>query len=307
MKLISDIINDLVDSDKSISSALLKTKVLATRIKNQELLAWVSSELSGFKTKKSLPDYRTYTGSITGTYINGNMQYNDQPIPTAGLDLELEETLKSFDFYQSISGLENQQKENKSGTLEYTFPAEIIGLIQHNWRKMGNPYLQLVNAKKVISIHAVTEIVSTVRNTLLDFMLKIDEEFGNLTEIEDLIAKKEQIEQIMSQTIIHTTGHGNIINTGHLTGSENTVTVNEANKGELSEYLKNISLDQNSIDQILAVIDDENYDREKNKFGPKVNKWIMEQIVKTTEGTWSINMEEAIDLISKALRKYYGN
>jgi hypothetical protein len=138
-------------------------------------------------------------------------------------------------------------------------------------------------------------------------MLKIDEEFGNLTEIEDLIAKKEQIEKIMSQTIIHTTGHGNIINTGHLTGSDNKVIVNEANKDELSEYLKNISLDQNSIDLILAIIDEDDYDREKNKFGPKVNKWILDQIAKTTDGTWSISMEEAIDLVSKALRKYYGN
>ncbi|NLP59293.1 hypothetical protein, partial [Lutibacter sp. B1] len=36
MKLINDIINELVDTDKSINSPLLKTKVLASRLQNKE-------------------------------------------------------------------------------------------------------------------------------------------------------------------------------------------------------------------------------------------------------------------------------
>ena len=47
MELISQIINDLIDEEKSLNSALLKTKVLASRIQNQNLLDWINNELSG--------------------------------------------------------------------------------------------------------------------------------------------------------------------------------------------------------------------------------------------------------------------
>jgi hypothetical protein len=124
MKLINDIINELIDTDKSISSPLLKTKVLASRLQNEVLLDWVSNELKGYDTTGELPNYRKYNGNITGTYINGQMQYNDQPVPTVGLKNEFEEMLSSMDFYQSISSLETLKGENNSGTLEHTFPAE---------------------------------------------------------------------------------------------------------------------------------------------------------------------------------------
>ena len=66
MKLIHEIINELIDTDKSISSPLLKTKVLASRLQNDVLLNWVSYELKGYHTGGDLPDYRKYSGNITG-------------------------------------------------------------------------------------------------------------------------------------------------------------------------------------------------------------------------------------------------
>lgn len=129
MKLINDIINELIDADKSISSPLLKTKVLASRLQNETLLSWVSNELKGYDDSSQLPEYRKYQANITGTYINGSMQYNDQPVPTLGLKKEFEVVLRSMDFAQSISSLETLKGENKSGTLELTFPAELTGLI----------------------------------------------------------------------------------------------------------------------------------------------------------------------------------
>ena len=85
MKLIQDIINELVDSELSINSPLLKTKVLASRLQNDELLIWVTNELKGYDNDGDLPSYRKFNGNIIGTYINGSMQYTSQPVPTTGL------------------------------------------------------------------------------------------------------------------------------------------------------------------------------------------------------------------------------
>jgi hypothetical protein len=305
MKLINDIINELIDTDKSISSPLLKTKVLASRLQNETLLNWVSNELKGYVGSSELPDYRKYRGSITGTYINGNMQYNDQPVPTAGLKREFEDILKSMDFHQSVSSLEILKGENKSGILEHTFPAEVTGHIQQNWRKMGNPYLQLINCKKSISVNAVVEILAFVRNNLLDFMLKIDSEFGNLTEIEELKTKKKEIATIMNQTIINNTGDGNVVNTGEKAKISATITFNKGNKDELSKHLQAIGLSKEDTTELVEIIDTEEPNFDKKTFGDKVNNWTQKMLAKALDGSWNIGIGAAGSLIAEAIKAYY--
>jgi hypothetical protein len=306
MKLINDIINELIDTEKSLSSPLLKTKVLASRLQNETLLNWVSNELKGYDTTGELPDYRKYNGNITGTYINGNMQYNDQPVPTAGLKMKLEEVLRSMDFYISISALETLKGENRSGSLEHTFPAELIGLIQQNWRKMGNPYLQLINCKKSVSVNAVVEILAFVRNNLLDFMLKIDAEFGNITEIEELKTKKEEIATIMNHTIINNTGDGNILNTGEKAQITATINITKGSKEDLVKHLQDIGLSEEDTSELLEIIDCEEPNFGNNTFGQKVNCWTQKMLGKALDGSWNIGIGAAGNLIAEAIKTYYG-
>lgn len=306
MKLINDIINELIDTEISISSPLLKTKVLASRLQNEVLLNWVSNELKGYNSTSGLPDYRKYSGNITGTYINGNMQYNDQPVPTVGLKRDLEEMLLSMDFYQSISSLENLKGENKSEKLEHTFPAELTGLIQQNWRKMGNPYLQLVNCKKSVSVNAVVEILAFVRNNLLDFMLKIDSEFGNITEIEELKTKKEEITTIMNQTIINNSGDGNILNTGEKANITATININKGNIEELTKHLQEIGLSNADTIELIEIIDTEEPNFDNKTFGQKVNTWTQKMLGKALDGSWNIGIGAAGNLIAEAVKSYYG-
>jgi len=70
MNLIGAIINELMDYDKSISSPLLKTKVLAHRIKNDRLSSWVEGEIGGFSEDVELPDYRKSKGILMGNFMN---------------------------------------------------------------------------------------------------------------------------------------------------------------------------------------------------------------------------------------------
>lgn len=306
MKLINDIINELVDTEKSISSPLLKTKVLASRLKNSELLNWVTNELKGYENDDELPQYRVYQGTVTGTYINGTMQYNDQPVPTIGMNKELEKLLHSIKFNQSISSLENLISDNKSGKLERTFPAELTGLIQDNWRKMGNPYLQLINCKVSVGVGAVTEVLSSVRNSLLDFMLKIDDEFGNITEIEELKTKSKEISTIMSQTIINTSGDGNVVNTGDKAKIEATININKGNKEELEKHLKEIGISEADTAELIEIIDEEEPNKEKKTFGKRVNEWTTKMLGKALDGSWNVGIGAAGSLLAEAIGKYYG-
>jgi hypothetical protein len=305
MKLISNIINELVDSEKSIASPLLKTKVLASRLKNTELLNWVNSELKGYDFEDDLPDYRKCVGQISGTYINGHYQVNDQPLPTAGLNSKLEEAIRSMDFYQSVETLESLKDENKSGVLEATFPAELAALIEQNIRKMGNPFFQILKARKYTSINMVTQILSIVRSQLLDFMLNLDEQFGSITEIDELKAKNEQITKFFYHTIINS-GDGNVVNTGDNSKISAAIKIRKGNINDLKEKLAQHEIEQADIDEIATIVETEEPNRDKRTFGSKANAWIQKMIGKALNGTWQISAGAGGTLLAEAIKAFYG-
>ncbi|MGS2739978.1 AbiTii domain-containing protein [Sinomicrobium sp. M5D2P17] len=307
MKLISQIINELIDSEKSINGALLKTKVLASRIQNNELLNWVNRELNGYSSFKDLPDYRkNITSYLQGNYINGNAKYTNQPIPTIGLDEIFQKKLQSAEFSDSITALENLIENNDSSTLALPLRAEIVGMIETNWRKMGNPYLQLMNVSMIIGKSVIVEVVSKVRNKLLDFMLKIDKEFGSLTEISELKEKKKEISTIMNQTIINTSGDGNVINTGDKNKINIKITIEKGNKNALIEHLQESGISKQDMTELVEIIDTEKPNSKNNTFGKKVNEWIKKMIGKAVDGTWNIGIGTAGNLLAEAIGKYYG-
>ena len=217
MELFSQIINELIDSrDKTLNSALLKTKVLASRIQNEELLNWTDSELTGYKSVEDLPEYRfEIPNLLVGNFINGNMQYTNSQIPVSGLDEEFIKQLCNTSYTNSVVQLENMflVTGNKS-TFYSPIRAELVGMIEDNWIKIGNPFLSLHGVNKIISKSTIDGILSNVRNKLLDFMLKIDEEFGNITEIKELRKNNREIGSIFNNTIINNNGNNNISNTG---------------------------------------------------------------------------------------------
>lgn len=254
MKLISEIISDLINSEKSIYSPLLKTKVLATKIKNSLLLNWVNHELNGYNIDEA-PDYRRYSCQISGTYINGNYQYNDQPIPTIGLPKNFEELFHQIEFLQSINALEALVTDNTS-EISAPISPEFASLLQQNIRKQGNPFFYIINARRRVPISVVTQILSIVRSKLLDFMLKLDEEFGSLTDISEMTLSNDKITNIMNQTII-STGDGNILNTGDNVQINATINLKKGDKESLSKFLQTQNIEKNQVDNLLDIIDTE--------------------------------------------------
>ncbi|CAM1364017.1 AbiTii domain-containing protein [Tenacibaculum xiamenense] len=307
MKLISQIINELIESEKSINGALLKTKVLASRIQNKELLDWVNRELNGYSSTKDLPEYRkNITSYLKGNYVNGNVKYTNQPIPTIGLDEIFQKKLQSTEFQDSITALENLINKNDSSTLASPLRAEIVGMIEENWIEMGNPYLQLMNVSKIISKSAIVEVVSKVRNKLLDFMLKVDEEFGGFTEIKDLKEKQKEISTIMNQTIINTSGDGNVVNTGDKNKVNAKIIIEKGNKDALAKRLQENGVSEQDTAELIKIIDTEEPNSENKTFGKKVNDWTKKMIGKAVDGSWNIGLGAAGSLLAEAIGKYYG-
>lgn len=306
MKSTSEIIKELVVPDKSISSPLLKTKVLANKFDNDDLINWVNKELVGYRVEDNIPDYRVYICNLEGDYINGNMYYKNQTLSTVGLDSKLVEYLSRIEFNQSISSLESMIKECKSEKLIVKLSAEIKNTIANNIRSMGNPYFNLINVHQITTITFVNEIISNVRNKLLDFMLKVENEFGSITKIEDLTNKSKEIQTIMNHTIINNTGDGNVVNTGDESSINVKNSVIKNDKFTLENYLKNVGITDKDCQDLLCVIDTERPNLKSETFGKKVNKWTSNMIGKALDGTWNIGIAVAGGILVEGIKKYYG-
>jgi len=303
-EMISDLISDLVNVDKALSSIFLKTKVFANKIQNKELLDWISKEANGYD--EGIPQYRIYRGAISGSYFTGSLHCKNQPIPTSGLEKIWQEEISLFKFTQSISALESMLLTSKSNVLVNPFPSEILGLIQDSFDKTNQSHIQLLSAKKSISLIAVSEILSIVRNKMLDFILKIDSEFGDTFKLSDLKNKNKEITTIMNQTIIHTSGDGNTVNTGDKSKLNINVNISKSNKDELVNYLKEVGVNEVDSNELIEIIDIDEPNIENKIFGSKVNNWMKKMLSKSVDGTWQVSIGAAGAVLGDAITKYYG-
>lgn len=301
MKLISDIINELMDYGAPISGALIKTKVLASRIGHTELSDWVKDELNGYEEGSAVPDYRHTTGIPTGNYLNGNMQYRKATIPIGHLNDEERYILTNVIVRESVSAVEDLVKKNG---LKISVDSKSATYLAHTIRELGNPYFQIVSIYLDIPASFLPNILSGVRTKLLDFMLAVENQFGTETEIEDLKSKKATITNIMNTTI-NNTGDGVVIASGDNNKVTANINVSKGSKTELENYLSENAIEDSDIQDLLRIIDEEPATA-IDKYSTKVKAWIIMMLNKAANGTWEVGIGAAGALLGDAIARYYG-
>jgi len=311
MKLLSNIINELIDESISLQRPLLKMKVLASRVGNKDLLNWVNKELEGYVGIDSeVPNYRKTMSNVMGSYINGNRQYNNVSIPVIGLSEKMDEYMMIFEVPSGIQTIESGIMSNKSGLIEMRLPSELQKQIETNIKRNGNPYFQLLEVRKEISAAFLTQIVSTVRSKLLDLALELEQTFGLEVDIIALSKNDESVNKtintIMSQTVINTTGHGNIINTGNENEIVNNSVINASDFESLRAFLKDNKVAEEDINELQVIIDNDNQVAEEKKMGSKVGDWTKKMLGKAVDGSWKVSLAIAGKMLADAIQAYYG-
>ncbi|TCD00268.1 hypothetical protein EZ449_20965 [Pedobacter frigidisoli] len=301
MKLISDIIGDLVDQQTSLVSALTKTKVLATRIGNQNLLEWVNFELKGYPNTSSLPEYRKLSGTIIGDFMNRVRHVTNYPIPLPEFGGDVDDTLREMPFLEGASTLELFEK-NENPSLVFRFPDSVKHSLESILRNANGPYFQLLNIGVTLPIHAANQVLSAARDRLLDFILELEKQFGMETDLSELKKNNTKINYIMNNTITNN-GDGNVVNTGENAMVNANITITKGNKDQLARTLRDNGVETEDVAELLTVIDTEQ--PEGSSFGAKVNGWMKKMLAKSIDGTWQISVGAAGNLLAEALKAYY--
>lgn len=303
MRLISDILNDLMDDQLSLTVPLTKTKFLATKIEHQELLDWVNFELKGYPNNRHLPSYRMTTGIIVGNFIKNGVAIPDHPFELPDLPDSLNEKMRLFRAHDNVKALESLVKSDVNKMLVALFPEHVLRSIEKQMRISNGMDFRVLQAGVKVPVHTIYKILAEVKDKLLEFMMALDKQFGVNTEIDDLKKNQSIINQIMNTTI-HNNGDGNVINTGEKATVNANITINKGNKQVLERTLSENKVADEDIQELLLVIDEE--PPVDQKFGVKVNTWMGKMYAKALSGGWEISAGAAGSILAQAIMKYYG-
>lgn len=307
MELINQIINELTDSEKTLSSSLLKAKFFAQSIKSVPLLRWINNELDGYErlydeTKEEVPKYRKTGARLLGSYYIGDTLFPNQDIPTHGLEERFGDSLRHLTVYDSVSYLESIVNGDED-SIGLSLPPEMCGFIEQPLRKR-NLRLKLISAQIIAPANIVNQILTSIRSKLLDFMSELNDEFGEDVDYSIFRKSPDKISRIMYYTI---NGDGNIINSGDNSQINAEIKINKGSKETLSETLDTHNVDKSDIEDLLQIVDSEkDYVERYRKFGPSVSKWIQKMFGKAVNGSWQIGIGAAGSVLADAVEKYYG-
>lgn len=307
--MISEIINELSDKKVPLSEPLLRLKIVAKRIKSDELFRIVSKEIEGYDGNDDLPEYRMVPASSFASIQDGwNVHYN-QPMPFTVFNDKLRIMFTKFPVIQGIEFLEDIANSNND-TLAKVFGADFSALVTSEVRKIGWT-VSFGDIRVTTHKSEIIGVLGKIRSKFLDLVLELE---SNFPEIDNQIMKpleneneiKNKTTQFMAQINITNSGDGNVINTG--SGNEMNISLN-INKNDiesLKNSLRKIEVNEEDISEISEIIQQEEYNKEYNKFGTKVQGWMQKMLGKALDGSWKIGIGAAGGLLAKIISSYYG-
>ncbi|WP_375561362.1 hypothetical protein ACE193_02080 [Bernardetia sp. OM2101] len=269
--LIQSTIDDLANFSISLTDVLLKLKVIAFKLKNEELKKWVDLELNGYRGKENPPIYRTRPTTLFADLVSLNAKWKGFELPVDELPNDLEKVKKDFKIlriYQSVPEIIGII--SKDLTMMQIVPNKYFSfftaLVQEGWTP--------IRIYKQITQNIYVDILHNIKSHLLDFLIKLSEELETEINI-PLSQKTEKIDNILKSTIggnFNSSGSMNVyVNNGNNSSQAiNNGTQRDMNIASGKNATQNISSEkeareilQDFIEQVKSNLSDlEDNDRE---------------------------------------------
>ena len=170
----SKIIVDFVQDSIPLSKMLLRLKTLIFELHNDEILEWVNDEINGYDETKDVPEYRKIRGDVTCEIFQINRIIKNFCLPLNSNNEHIIE-ITTYPCRDSIAAIERMMNK-EDGSLMSIIPMAAYPYLQENVRING--YIQ--NAKVIYASHQFSDIYSAIKNKVLDILLTLEQESGNL-------------------------------------------------------------------------------------------------------------------------------
>lgn len=304
MSLLREIQDAAIDGSTDLETLLRKCRLLAARLKNEQFKQWVQSELDGYPSGTEVPDYRKFHcqcfGHFSGPFHSG---MRDAPIPEMCIPKEFRDGLTNISMREGVSALKDLTDNcGDEGTLRSEWPADAYAFFgQQIYERMN-----LMQAWMRISKSSVVGILSTVRNRILNFAIEIEATNPDAGEAApgSTPVPKETVSQIFNNYI-----YGNVGNvaSGHEIQQTAVVNIQQGDFKGLAEFLREQGVDAEDVKALKQAVESDPKPAPASKtLGKKVSAWMGKMLQKSAEGTWKIGTTVAANLLTSAIKSYYG-
>ena len=214
--IVLELQNEIVSSNCDVVNILRKAHLIASKLKLADFDQWIQHELNGYPDQESCPEYRKVRGSLKA--FNPYRGW----IPTSIQDNEFEKKICERKLVNSISEIISLC-QSSGNVLTLDFSGEQLALFD----KMADSLLPMDYALHVPTT-AVKDIEEKVKNTILEWTLKLESE-GIVGENMVFSETEKESAVNMPQTVNNYYGNTSVINSPSdnvqiVSGSENTVT-----------------------------------------------------------------------------------
>jgi hypothetical protein len=289
--LVLELQKDALDSSVPIAPLLRKALVVAKKLEIDDFRLWIEKELNGYTPGgDEIPQYREVEGIIKAWN-----PYNGW-IPVIVQDEKMAKHLRRRKVKQSIRELESLVENQKDSSLMIHYSPEIENMLMED-----DPFQPALH----IGANSIHGIIDCVRNTVLEWSLKLEKE-GILGEgLSFSVKEKEKAQNNPDINIQNFQGIlGNV--------NQSTITQNleiEIKKNDiqsLTDFLKSKGVTVEDIFELKKAINEDPKQVSPKGFGEKVSGWIGKMITKAATGTWDIGIQVAGTILAKAISLYYG-
>lgn len=298
MSLAEEIIAILGSEKCDLVDALVKTRILASKLGNVQLAEWCRNELSGYSENSEVPPYRHIQLILQGTVANGAYRYHNQALPTSHLTQEQREHFTRSVVREGIKAV--QSWTDKEVAVHFSVD------LGHLFRDVIQATYVVEKLQGVPSIGAHAQILVEVRARLLEFALEVqptlpsDESLrGNVTrEMEEKINTMFHGAVFGDHTLIQI-GDDNVAKVKH------GVAVGDL--AALLAQLRTSGLPEDDAQALSAAITaDGTAAAEAKQLGHHVKSWMAAVLGKAATGVWEIGVAAAGTLVAGALSNFYG-
>jgi len=286
------------DSEKNILDLLRKAFLVATKLNLVEFKQWVQNELNGYKGG-DLPPYRQVYAQVKWRNPYHGL------LPIGFPDKDLERTISTVPISDSVSGLYDLiENKNPTDVLYMQMPFEAQRMVSS---MLESPFNN-VEIYWVLQRSQIVEILDIVRNTILEWALRLEGE-GILGD--GISFSEGEKQKASSSTIIQHVENFNFQGVlGSVTDSNLTqnlqMTVQKNDLHGLKEYLSSLKIEKSDIDELEKALKSDPPPTNAKKFGEKVSDWIGKMMGKAAYGGWDISIAVAGQLLADAISSYYG-
>lgn len=289
--IILELQKDALDDGIDIETLLRKVFLISTKLNLAELKTWTNNELNGYQENDVVPEYRKTRGELKSF----NRFHGWTKVNFADTDWEDRVTLTSTS--QSIAAIQ-RLKSSGNNTLTQNFNGERLGILQEMIGTNNDLCL-------FIPITSMDHILSSVRNTILDWALKLEQEgiVGQGLEFSGI--EKERASMTTNIKIENFQGVLGDVSNSEVTQNLD-MTIDKNNFDQLSEFLKKNDVCETDIDALNSAIEIDGQIDNESGIGEKVSGWIGNMVSKSASGGWNVSIAAAGNLLATAISKFYG-